>query len=115
VIQTGLFWVNLVIGVLVPSVNMVKIIKNWSLVPGKGTVHLYGDVYGDERFADGATIETSPIVGLNPLQETVVTKSGNEYMLGRPNDKYEEAYPDAKKQFLDNLFEAMKKKMIGAA
>lgn len=60
----------------------MPILKNWKPFldqPHGKHIHLSGQVYGDERFADGTEIVTSRIVSMTENQ--AVTKKGVVYEL----------------------------------
>ena len=69
-------------------------IEDWSVSEGWGLYdapelrrfYIQGKVYGHHIFATGASIRTSDIVSVNGIR--VITVSGSEYRLGRPNKKY---------------------------
>ena len=52
---------------------------------------LNGQIFDDDRFANGTFITTSSIETID--QRKVLTKSGTVYYLGRVNPDYKRAYP----------------------
>ncbi len=98
----------------------------WGIVPNGDvytapearTFSLKGFVFNHQRFEDGHGITTSAIVEItgrlgDPTQvslagakyttEVIVkTASGSEYLLGEPDIKYEEMFPNAKERLLKN-------------
>ena len=82
------------------------IINNWKIVRHKlprGTVVvcLYGEVFGNPRFKSGGPISTSAIERYNSGTDSVVTVSGSEYQLGKPDA----SAPFAKQRLLRYLVE----------
>jgi hypothetical protein len=91
---------------------MTPRLDNWSscvrsanpyLAPEMCRTCLQGTVTGDRRFADGAHVVTSPIVGVVKARGTVVTRTGTEYRLGRVDRAYARLYPNARKRLFANL------------
>ena len=81
-------------------------LENWALMVNFFTypvdrtrVNLCGEVYGHPTRLDGTTIFTSSIVDIK--NNLVVTKSGSRYELGKPEAKYEAAFPNAKERVLN--------------
>jgi hypothetical protein len=73
--------------------------ENWSVgtispyaSPEMGSV-LQGNVYNHPRFADGDFIITSPIKDYK--DGLFISKTGHKYSLGKVDDKYEKAFPNA--------------------
>lgn len=68
----------------------VYIINNWKILRheldgGVVIVCLYGEVFGNPRFKSGGPISTSAIERYEPKTDSVVTVSGSEYQLGKPD------------------------------
>lgn len=77
---------------------MTARLENWVVGMPDGHQRLNGDVFGDPRFQDGATITTSPISHV--ANGRVVTMSGSEYELGAPRKDYEAMFPNCKHRLL---------------
>ena len=67
-------------------------LENWSITyrlyksPEQGR-NLIGDVYGHPTRPDGRCMYTSPIVKINSNIETIETRSGSSYELGKVGEK----------------------------
>jgi len=90
--------------------NNAARLENWCVVsrgwlgfepPERERICLHGTVTGHPRCADGKEITTSMVVARNG--HCVVTKSGNEYELGRVDAAFEMAFPEARRRLLDRL------------
>jgi hypothetical protein len=83
------------------------ILNNWSVVsdpdpylaPELRTRCLQGIVYGHPLHHEGTRITTSPIVSIDPFEETITTKSGSVYCLGFVDPKYEAQFLGARGRF----------------
>ncbi len=71
---------------------------------------LSGVVTGHPRHEDGTFVTTSSIELLNPLEGTIVTSSGTQYILGEVAEEYEYMFPGAKERLLKSLVEKQLKK-----
>ena len=84
-------------------------IENWAIVspqdpytaPELLRFSLKGEVYGHPRFSDGFEVTTSYIIGSDG--ETITTKSGSKYELGKVKDEYEKLYPNARSRLFKSL------------
>jgi hypothetical protein len=66
------------------------ILNNWSIKDrqardGTVHVHLFGKVFSHPRFAPGEVISTSTVTHYRFDTDSVVTHSGSEYRLGKPD------------------------------
>jgi hypothetical protein len=80
------------------------ILNNWSIKDresrnGRLRVHLSGKVFGNPRFPAGEIISTSAITRYRFETDSVVTRSGSEYRLGKPDG----AGPSAKRKLVEML------------
>ena len=80
------------------------ILSNWSIKDresrnGRVRVHLFGKVFGNPRFSPGELISTSAIIHYRFETDSVVTRSGSEYRLGKPDA----AEPSAKRKLVEML------------
>jgi len=66
------------------------------------TPRLVGDVYGHPTFPDGHTISVSTPVSSDG-NNTITTKSGSMYKLGKVNPDYEKSYSGAKQRLINSL------------
>jgi hypothetical protein len=87
----------------------VYIINNWKIIrhvlPGGAVVVcLYGEVFGNPRFKSGGPISTSAIEAYKAKTDSVVTVSGSEYQLGKPDP----AAPFARQRLIRYLIENAK-------
>ena len=64
---------------------------------------LQGHAYGHPRHEDGKLVTTSKIVGYKEEEDTFLTQSGSEYMLGKVDDAYDKAFPGAKERMIATL------------
>jgi hypothetical protein len=72
-------------------------IENWTL---SDTVFvLWGNVYDNPRFKDGAFIHTSELQGWDAENKVVITRN-SKYILGEPMADYEKQFPDAKNRLI---------------
>ena len=84
------------------------ILHNWKIIfragsSGDESICLGGKVYGNARFASGEPITTSAIAWYRVEADSVIvaTRSGSEYMLGKPNT----SEPFAKRRLIRHLEE----------
>jgi hypothetical protein len=89
---------------------MVMKLEHWRVVsrfdltlpsPDKKPIHLQGIVAGHGIIPDGRQVTTSRV--LSRRGDKVVTRSGSEYELGRPDRQYERLYPNALERLLGAL------------
>jgi len=84
------------------------ILKNWSLTkrppanpyqaPELGTTHFQGEVFGNPRFEDGASVTTSSVQNLILEQGVILVKTANSIYIIKEEDvhpEYEAAFPNA--------------------
>ena len=69
---------NFTIKGLLPEINMDQ------------TYKFIGEIYDDDRFDDGKTVITSPVVEFNIKEHFAKTYSGTIYTLGKIDPKYEQ-------------------------
>jgi hypothetical protein len=84
----------------------VYIINNWKILRheldgGVVIICLYGEVFGNPRFKSGGPISTSAIESYRAKTDSVVTVSGSEYQLGKPDP----AAPFARQRLIRYLVE----------
>lgn len=85
-------------------------LENWSLryvpdpylPPELCKMVLYGEVYNHPRFKDGEKIITSMIEKITAIG-TIITYSGTEYEIGKPEEEYERQFPDARNRLLKRI------------
>lgn len=82
------------------------ILSNWivlqTLAPGNQVeMRLYGEVFGHPDYLEGEEVTVSPLCSCRQDGDTVtvITHSGSEYILGRPN----RAEPDALTRVMRHL------------
>ena len=82
-------------------------INSWSLQPRGDGMCVCGLAQDnpDPQWPDGQVIRTSVVRNhqLEGDKITVITNSGNEYLLGTVDPDYEAAYPDAKQRLLTHM------------
>lgn len=85
----------------------LRTLEEWSLVfdysnpyqaPEIYAPKLVGKVYNSEKYEDGTLIETAKVTGSQG--EIIVTSTGTKYILGKPNMKYEEKFPNSRERIL---------------
>lgn len=93
--------------------------ENWFITPGnpdpylapeQTTQLLAGNVYGrTPRFEDGTSITTTVITEVIEAGDDllVVTKSGTTYKLGKVQEGYELAFPDARNRLITSYKELL--------
>jgi hypothetical protein len=84
----------------------LNILENWRLVAGKtaaqdSAIKIHGTVYGNPLYPAGSTIHTSTLVGYRKESDNLVvmTVTGSEYLLGKPDA----ATPFAKRRLMRHL------------
>lgn len=85
-------------------------LENWSAVRGAYKApeqggYLIGDVYGHPTRPDGRCIRTSTIVKIDPVAETIETRSGSIYELGKVDPDYEKVFPGARARVFNTNLE----------
>ena len=69
------------------ELQKLPLVENWATrVLSEYELALTGKIYGDDRFAPGFEIQTSPIAWINC--QTACTASGTIYRLGAPSEAY---------------------------
>lgn len=84
-------------------------LEGWSMIydpnpylpPEVKVGRLVGAAYGHPSFEDGDRIVSSPIVEINVRKGFAKTRSGSEYILGRPNPDWVEWLKE--NEFTDTL------------
>jgi len=88
--------------------NKTAIIENWSFVtaptdpwmpPEFGTPRFHGNVYNYPGRKEGEAVYTSELQGYNPETDEFICLSRN-YKLGKVNEEYEKAFPNAKERLI---------------
>lgn len=83
-------------------------IENWSIVRKEGTIRFSGNIFGHTSYSNGSKFETTPLIEVSTLGETVRGEEGEEYEVGKPAAFYEAAYPNARERF----FAMYQKRMV---
>jgi len=78
-------------------------LENWSIISYDDSPYLapeliekriVGEIYDDDRFDDGKTVITSPVVEFNIKEHFAKTYSETIYILGKIDPKYEQWLKD---------------------
>lgn len=88
---------------------IAKRIEQWNILAIGKEFRLVGNVYGQEDISDGTRVQTSPIEGIKPLDELIITRSKDEYSLGDPCPELEQECPGAREHVLELICEEVVK------